>query len=103
MREVSEARRPSWKLAAGRLPWAWGRRCEERVKGAPADSRAPLSAPEARSVDMSPIAACRVGAVVEEDFRQLSEEAPSDGLTTIPTETDQEKKLDSVYMCQSVD
>lgn len=89
MREVSEALRPSWKLAAGRLPWAWGKRWEERVRGAPAGSRAPLSNPEARSVDMSPIVACKVGAGLDEDFRQPSEEAASEGLTTIPTETEQ--------------
>lgn len=84
MREVSEALRPSWKLAAGRLPWAWGRRWEERFKGVPVGSRALLSAPEARSVDISPIAACKEGAGLDEDFRQLSDEAPSEGLTTIP-------------------
>lgn len=89
MREVSEALRPSWKLAAGRLPCAWGRRWEERARGAPVGSRAPPSAPEAKSADMSPIAACTVGAGLDEDFRQLSEEAPSEGLTTIPTETGQ--------------
>lgn len=81
---MSEALRPSWKLAAGRLPWAWGRRWEERFKGVPVGSRALFSAPEARSVDISPIAACKEGAGLDEDFRQLSDEAPSEGLTTIP-------------------
>lgn len=93
VREVSEALRPSWKLAGGRLPWAWGRRWEERARGAPADSRAPPSAPEARSVATPPTAACKVGAGLEEDFRQLSEEAPSEGLTTIPKETGEVKTL----------
>lgn len=96
---MSEARRPSWKLAEGRLPWAWGRRWEERARGAPAGRRAPPSAPEARSVDISPIAACKVGAGLDEDFRQLSEEAPSEGLTTIPTER-AGNKLDSVYLTE---
>lgn len=88
MREVSEALRPSWKLAAGRLPWAWGRRWEERARGTPVGSSALPSAPEARRVDISPIAACG-GAGLDDDFRQLSEEAPSEGLTTIPTEKGQ--------------
>lgn len=43
-----------------------------------------------------------MGAGLDEDFKQLSEEAPSEGLTTIPTETDTEtgKKLDSVYLTE---
>lgn len=53
---------------------------------------------------MSPIAACKEGAGLDEDFRQLSEEAPSEGLTTIPTETRQGDKLDPVYVTRvSVD
>lgn len=101
MREVSEARRPSWKLAAGRLPWAWGRRWEERARGAPAGSRVPPSAPEDKSVDISPAAACKEGAGLDEDFKQLSEQAPSEGLTTIPAEQDTEEM--SLSVCDSVD
>lgn len=86
MREVSEALRPSWKLAAGRQAWPWGRRWEETVRGAPAGSRAPLLFPEARRVDISPRASRKVGTALDEDFRQPSEEAPSEGQTTIPTE-----------------
>lgn len=89
MREVSEALRPSWKLAAGRLPWAWGMRFEEMFKGVPVGSRALLSAPEARRLDTPPMAACKEGAGVDEDFKQLSDEAPSEGLTTIPEHTGQ--------------
>lgn len=93
VREVSEALRPSWKLAAGRLPCAWGRRWEERARGPPAGSWAPPLASETRSVDISPRAACNAGAGLDEDFRQLSDEAPSEGLTTIPK--DRAQKLDS--------
>lgn len=81
---MSEALRPSWKLAAGRLPWAWGWRWEERARGAPADSRVPPSAPEARGFEVSPRTPCKDGAGLDEDFKQLSDEAPSEGLTTIP-------------------
>lgn len=84
---MSEALRPSWKLAAGRLPWAWGKRWEERARGAPAGRRAPPSAPEVRSVDISPVVTSGEGAGLDEDFKQLSEEAPSEGLTTIPAQT----------------
>lgn len=100
VREVSEARRPSWKLTAGRLPWAWGRRWEERVRWVSAGSRAPLSAREARSVDIPPIASCKVWAGLDEDFRQPSEEAPSEGQTTMPTETQQAKQLKR-WICNS--
>lgn len=83
MRDVSDALRPSWKLAAGRLPCVWGKRWAERAREVPGGSRPPRSFPEARSVDMPPITACIVGFWLDEDFRQLSEEAPSEGLTTI--------------------
>lgn len=53
-------------------------------KGAPVGSRALPSAPEARRLDISPMAACKEGAGLDEDFKQLSDEAPSEGLTTIP-------------------
>lgn len=75
----------TWKLAAGRLPWIWGRRWEERARGAPAGRRPPSLAPQAGGVDTSPpVGACRVAMGLEDDLRQLSEEAPSEGLTTIP-------------------
>lgn len=90
---MSEALRPSWKLAAGRLPWAWGWRWEERAKGAPADSKAPPSAPEARGVEISPRTLCKDGAGLDEDFKQLSDEAPSEGLTTIPKKQEVKVRL----------
>lgn len=53
-------------------------------KGVPVGSSALLSAPEARRLDIPPMAACNEGAGLDEDFKQLSDEAPSEGLTTIP-------------------
>jgi len=85
VRDVSEALRPSWKLAAGRLPCVWGRRWAERASDVPGGSRPPRSVSEARNVDMPPTADCIEGFWLDEDFRQLSEEAPSEGLTTMPT------------------
>lgn len=90
---MSEALRPSWKLAAGRLPWAWGWRWEERARGAPADSKAPLSAPEASGLEISPRTPCDNVAGLDEDFKQLSEEAPSEGLTTIPKKQEVKVRL----------
>lgn len=78
---MSEALRPSWKLAAGRLPCVWGTRWAEWAREVARGSRPPYSFSEARSVDMP--TACIVGFWLDEDFRQLSEEAPSEGLTTI--------------------
>ena len=85
MRDVSEARRPSWKLTACRLPWFCRSRLEERARGAPTGPDAPGPIPEASRAERSPDAAAdRAGAGLDEDFRQLSEEAPSEGLMTIP-------------------
>lgn len=84
---MSEALRPSWKLAAGRLPWAWGWRWEERARGVPAHSKAPPSTPEASGPEIPPRTPCIDAAGLDEDFKQLSEEAPSEGLTTIPKKT----------------
>lgn len=45
----------------------------------------PVPNPDARSAERSPTAAAERGGVgFEDDFRQLSDEAPSDGLITIP-------------------
>ncbi len=81
---MSEALRPSWKLAASILPWFCKRRLEERARSIPAgaDGSGPIL--EASSDERSPTVVERAGSGFEEDFRQLSEEAPSDGLTTIP-------------------
>lgn len=57
---------------------------EDKVSGVPAGAKVPGPIPEMRSVERSPIALERVGFGLEEDFRQLSEEVPSEGLTTIP-------------------
>ena len=46
---------------------------------------APGQSPEDNRDERSPAAAAdRAGAGLDEDFRQLSEEAPSEGLMTIP-------------------
>jgi len=84
VREVSEALRPSWKLAASMLPWFCKSRLEERVRGVPAGAKAPGPVPEMSSEERSFTAVEKAGLWFEEDFRQLSEEAPSEGLTTIP-------------------
>ena len=85
VREVSDARRPSWKLAGGRLPRAWSSRVEDWVRGVPTGARVPGPAMQARR---SSAGVDRPGLPMEdEDFKQLSEEAPSEGLTedtTIP-------------------
>lgn len=39
------------------------------------------------------MAACKEGGGLEEDFRQLSDEAPSEGLTTMPAGGEKEKRL----------
>lgn len=65
-------------------------------KGAPVGSRDLLSAPEARRADTPPMAACMEGAGLDEDFKQLSDEAPSEGLTTIPEHEGQGVNLCSV-------
>lgn len=83
VREVSEALRPSWKLAASMLPWFCKSRLEERVRGVPAGAKAPGPVPEMSRDERSSTAVERAGLGFEEDFRQLSEEAPSEGLTTI--------------------
>lgn len=67
-------------------------------KGAPMGSRALLSAPEARRLDISPMAACKEGAGLDEDFKQLSDEAPSEGLTTIPEHTGREINSRDLYL-----
>lgn len=85
MRDVSEARRPSWKLAACRLPWFCRSLLEEKARGAPTGPEAPGLIPVDNKAERSPTAvADKAGAGLEEDFRQLSEEAPSEGLMTIP-------------------
>lgn len=85
VREVSEARRPSWKLTAWRLPWFCRIRLEDRARGAPTGPDVPVPNPDAISTERSPTAAAERGGVgLDDDFRQLSDEAPSDGLITIP-------------------
>lgn len=83
VREVSDALRPSWKLAASMLPWFCKSKLEERARGVPAGPKAPGPVPEMRREEKSPTTGERGGLVFEEDFRQLSEDAPSEGLTTI--------------------
>lgn len=65
---------------------------EDKASCVPAGTKAPGPVPETKSVERSPIPLDRVGFGLEEDFRQLSEEAPSEGLTTIPVRERQVKK-----------
>lgn len=83
MRDVSEARRPSWKLAAWRLPWFCRMRLEDRARVAPRGPDVPVPNPGAISLEKS-AAVERGGVRFDDDFRQLSDDAPSDGLITIP-------------------
>lgn len=57
---------------------------EERARGAPIGPEAPGPIPEDNKAERSATAAAdKAGAGLEDDFRQLSEEAPSEGLMTI--------------------
>ena len=75
-------------MAAGREPRVWGRRCEERVRKAPEGAKEPGVLADPRKAD-SPLGGTTGAGPSEEDSRQPSEEAPSEGLTLTPGEEEE--------------